>query len=79
MKAYATNRDMLIRQARRLKDFNLMVGDKVKTRNEESLKLEYYKVTGIYNHIFTVVNLETGLASSFPKCDALTGVVSRCL
>lgn len=71
------DRQALIAQAKRLKDFNLNPGDKVKTRHEDGRR-EMYRVDEVYNFIFTVTSLDTGVKSSFPKVDYLTGVVRRC-
>lgn len=74
---YRSQVEYRYRTGKKLSDFNLTVGEKVKARDEVG-RWELFKVTGIYNHIFTVESLESGLSTSFPKCDFLTGEVKRC-
>lgn len=76
MSNYAT-RAALIAGAKKLKDFDLHEGEVVRTQDEFGRR-SYYKVTGIYPHIFTVENIDNGLRTAFCKADALTGMVRRC-
>lgn len=62
---------------KKLSDFDLEVGEKVKAK-DDSGRWELYRITGVYKFVFTVESLESGVQTSFPKVDALTGDVKRC-
>lgn len=70
-------RQAIIASARKLNEFDLHEGEMVKTKNASGI-MEYYRVSKIYPFIFTAINIDNGLVTSFPKGDAVIGVVKRC-